>query len=99
MRGTTPTHKFTLPFDTSLIKEVMVIYAQDDVEVFHKSTDECILEGNTVTTKLTQIETLSLAQDRPVSVQLRALTLEGDAIKTKPRMLSPGVCYNDEVLI
>lgn len=99
MRGTTPTHKFTLPFDTSLIKEVMVIYAQDDVEVFHKSTDECILKENTVTTELTQIETLSLSEERPVQIQLRMLTSEGKAIKTKPRTVSPGVCLNDEVLI
>ncbi len=99
MRGTTPTHTFTLPFDTSLIKEVMVIYAQDDTEVFHKSTDECVMNGRTVKTKLTQIETLSLSNERPVQIQLRMLTYDGDAIKTKPRIVSPGVCFNDEVLI
>ena len=31
--GTTPTHTFDIPFDTSMVDEVKITYAQDDVVV------------------------------------------------------------------
>ncbi len=98
VRGTTPTHIFTLPFSTSLVKEVMVIYAQNDVEVFHKDTYDCNLEGNEITVTLTQEDTLQLNHHHTVQVQVRVLTTDDTALASTVKVISVEKCLNDEVL-
>ena len=97
-RGTTPTHTFTLPCDSSLIKSMMIIYAQDDVEVFHKDTEDCSFEGNTVKVTLTQSDTLLLDHKRNVQLQLRVLTNDGVAFRSNIETVAVGKILNDEVL-
>ena len=38
IRGTTPTHIFNIPFDTSLVDEVKITYAQEDEIILIKGT-------------------------------------------------------------
>ena len=97
-RGTTPTHTFEIPFDTSNIKTAMVIYAQEDAEVFRKETGECNFDGNKISVKLTQEETLKLKCAQTVQIQLRILTNDGEAMATDVRDVSVGKCLNSEVL-
>lgn len=75
-RGTTPTHTFTLPFDTDTLSKVRVIYAQDDIPVLVR--DDAELDGNNVVVKLTQEETLKFNEQKNVEIQLRALTADGE---------------------
>ena len=98
IRGTTPTHTFKLPFDVSRVKEVMVIYAQNDVEVFHKDIYDCNLEGNVVSVTLTQEETLSLNHHHNVQIQIRVLTTDNTAMASNVNILSVGQCLNDRVI-
>ena len=60
-RGSTPTHSFGIPFDTSAITGIRIIYAQNGEEVFQKKTADCTITDHDVSTTLTQSETLSLA--------------------------------------
>ena len=46
IRGTTPTHIFTIPFDTSQVDELRISYAQNDVEKIVKTKEQCTLNGN-----------------------------------------------------
>ena len=59
-RGSTPTHSFSIPFDTSIITGVLIMYAQGGEEVFRKKTADCTITDHDVSVTLTQSETLSL---------------------------------------
>lgn len=99
IRGTTPTHTFTLPCDASMVKEVMIIYAQGDVEVFHKDTEDCKLDGETVSVTLTQEDTFLLDHKQRVQIQIRVLTHGGDALASDVKIVSIKKCLNEEVLV
>lgn len=97
-RGTTPTHKFVLPFDCSLVGEIRVIYKQDDEIILEKKTSDCSLEDCTVCVDLTQEETFLFDCHKNVSIQLRVLTNMGQSLITKPKVIDVGECLSEEVL-
>lgn len=99
MRGTTPTHTFTLPLDASLIKAVKIIYAQEDKPIFCKRTADCVINGVTVEVTLTQEETFKFDCKKLVEIQLRALTVDGKALKSEPIIVTVSKCLDDEVLV
>lgn len=98
IRGTTPTHTFKIPFDASVVKSAMVIYAQDGMEVLHKETEDCELEGKTIKTKLSQEDTFKFSHTANVQIQLRLLTMSGDALVSDIKTVSVEQCLNNEVL-
>lgn len=98
IRGTTPTHTFTLPFDVSSIQTVKIIYSQDDVAVCEKLTADCVLNGETIQTTLTQEETLRFNCKQPVEIQLRILTTAGEALASVVEKVGVSKCLDDEVL-
>lgn len=97
-RGTTPTHTFTLPLDASGIKTAQVTYAQAGRVVLTKQTPDIAVEENSVSYKLTQEETLLFNASERVELQIRLLTMGGDALASS--IISIGVerILNDEVL-
>lgn len=99
IRGTTPTHTFTLPCDASMVKEVMIIYAQGDAEIFHKDTENCVLGGETVSITLTQEDTFLLDHKKSVQIQIRVLTIGGDALASSIKTVPIKKCLNEEVLV
>ena len=98
MRGTTPTHTFKIPLDTSNIVKAMVIYAQNGVEVLRKETPDCVFEGNKVSETLTQEDTLKFSEESHVKIQLRFKTEDGKALKSVVKVVDVTECLNDEVL-
>ena len=98
IRGTTPTHIFTLPFDNSLISKLRIIYAQGDRKVLVKEHHDCQIEGNMVTVKLSQLETFLFDCTKYVEIQLRVLTKGGDALNSRPMKVSVERCLDTEVL-
>lgn len=98
IRGTTPKHTFTLPFDTSELEDVRVIYAQDDEVLFKKETADCTLDGNTVSVTLTQEETLKFDASKLAQIQLRVQTKGGDVLSTDVMVSYVGKCLDTEVL-
>ena len=98
MRGVTPTHTFKVPVDASNISRVMVIYAQNGTEVFHKDTEDCVIEGNRVSVTLKQEDTLKLSDSTHVKIQIRIKTKDGVALKSIPKVVDVTECLNDEVI-
>ena len=98
-KGTTPTHTFEVPFDTSLIKEVKITYSQRDEEILVKRTKDCKLSGRSISTRLSQEDTFLFADNTMVTIQMRILTNSGDALIAEPIMMAVGKCLADEVLI
>lgn len=98
IRGTTPTHTFTLPFDTENIDSVRIAYAQGGAVIFTKETGDCALKSDTITVKLTQKETLQLDDKQMVEIQLRVRLMDGEALSTPIMRKSVGECLDGAVL-
>ena len=98
IRGTTPTHIFTLPFGIETIKTIQIIYAQSGAEKLTKSNEDCMLDGNTVTVKLTQEDTFLFDDGVCVEVQVRVLTNGGDALASRVMRVRCEECLSCEVL-
>ena len=87
IRGTTPTLLYNLPFSASLIKsaEITIKYVDNLKKVLIlKTLEDCILDGDTISTKLTQEETLQFPAPASVLVQLRVVTTEDNILATEP---------------
>ena len=80
IRGTTPTLTFTIPFDTKYLAEAFITLAQNKKVVLEKSLADCTLDGNLMSVRLTQAETLELESGAITEIQLRVRTLEGEAL-------------------
>jgi hypothetical protein len=91
IQGTTPTHKFTLPFeftDDCDIETFRIAYEQNGKVVLTKehqdenvTTESCGI----ITVKLTQEETLMFDENCPVRIQLHLKMTNGDALASKPK--------------
>ena len=72
-----------------------MLYAQDGNVVLRKEVDS--LDGNNAVFKLTQEETLKFSHTAQVSIQLRVLTKNMDALTSNVTIVNPYVCLEDEV--
>ena len=97
-KGSTPTHTFNVSIDTSLIKEVKITYSQMDKEKLVKRTDECTIGDGYISTRLSQEDTFLFEGNMIVTIQVRVLTLGGDALIAEPIMMAVGKCLDEEVL-
>lgn len=82
-RGTTPTLRFTLPFDTSTLDVVGVTIAQGGKVIINKEKSDCDLKGKDISVTLTQAETLALTAGNKTEIQLRVLTTDGLALASE----------------
>ena len=71
IRGTTPTHTFTLPFAAEQITKLNIAYAQGDDIVLEKELSDCKLDGNTVSVELGEADTLKFTNCKQAEIQLR----------------------------
>jgi hypothetical protein len=81
IRGTTPTFTFNLPFEVSNVKAAYITIRSKRVEI-EKNLASCVLNGTTITTTLTQEETLRLPRSKQAEIQLRVLTKDNSALAT-----------------
>lgn len=96
--GTTPTHIFTLPFTTDVIKCLRILYGQGNKLVLTKTTEDCTLEDKTIRVKLSQKETFLFNCTEAVKVQLRVLTNDGEALVSPINYVDPRECLEREEL-
>lgn len=99
IRGTTPTHIFTLPFETNILSNIRIIYTQGCERILVKEIGDCHLDGNTATVRLTQEETFRFDCNKYVEIQIRVLTAEKDALNSTPIKVSVERCLEDEVIV
>ena len=84
-RGSTPTLKFRIPFNTKLLDRGYLTFSQNNIKRFEKSLSDCLLKGNYIITTLSQEDTLSLNAGRLLKVQLRGVTKNGTAVTSEHR--------------
>ena len=80
IRGTTPTLEFFLPFDTGVLAEAYITFAQGGEVVLEKTLNDCEAVKNVLSIKLTQAETLALKAGSFTEIQIKAKTTDGDVI-------------------
>ena len=97
--GTTPTHTFSLPFDTGIIAKIRVTYAQNGRVILEKKDKQCVLDGNTVSLKLTQEDTFLFEYGKNVEIQMCILTMGGDVLASNIRVISIDKCLDNEGLV
>lgn len=98
IRGTTPTHIFSLPIDTSTIRELRITYAQFDRTVLEKTESDVEMDEKTITLTLTQEETLKFKHSYKVELQLKVLTDTGTVLATPIKSIDVSEILNTEVL-
>lgn len=98
-RLTTPEHKFTLQIDPAVISKVRITYAQNNAIVLNKEGDAVSLDGNIAKVKLTQEETKEFQSNKEVEIQVRVLTLGGDALASDIIKADVKKVLDDEVMV
>ena len=101
IRGTTPPFDFTLPFDTALLSECRISFAQYStsklkVIVVQKNIEDVALNGTTISLKLTQEETLKFRDKVDIELELK-VKVGGDVYKDRYWLECEG-CVCEEVL-
>ena len=94
--ATTITHYFEIPFNVSAINLAEISYEQDEKVILVKDNSECILNGNMVSCKLSQEDTLKFDFSlplKPIFVQLRVALKDGNVLGTElfPVKLKPTI--------
>lgn len=98
IKGTTPQHIFSLPFSTEMVKTIQITYAQHDVIKLIKGTEDCVFDGNTVSTRLSQEDTFLFEEGVCVEVQVRVLTNGDDALASNVIRVRCAECLSKDVL-
>ena len=97
-RGSTPTHTFTLPFNTEVIEKLRITYKQQGDTVLTKTEKDVELSEKTIVCELTQEDTLSFLEKVIVEIQLKILTKNGKVYPSDIYRVSPGRVLDEEVL-
>ena len=92
IRGTTPTHTFYIPFSAGLIKDIKIIYGQNDKPIFEKLKEDCILNGNTISVTLTAEETFQFDCKKVGQAQIHIEFLDGGKSKSEVILFAVGKC-------
>ena len=71
---------------------------QNQVILLEKNADQCELNDNAATVTLTQDETFKFNCRKPVQIQVRVLTQDGDALTSGIKLVDVDKCLDDEVL-
>ena len=102
-RATTPTHSFTFDVDPeTTFKTILITYAQKDKIIFEKGKSDLSFSeangGYVATLTLTQEETNMFKAGDAITVQVRALTYDGEAIAFDKLTMKVSIVLNDKVL-
>lgn len=99
IRGTTPTHIFRLPVDTSTIREIRITYCQFGRTVMEKTEKDVTMDGDIVQFTLTQEESLLFrAGSNKVQLQVKVLTTANTVLASPVKAMSVEEILNEEVL-
>lgn len=96
-RASTPTHEFTLPFDSSMVEELLLTYKQGNKVVLEKTGADMTANGNVWTIVLTQSDANQFSVGFATG-QIRVLSPGGQALVSDPFSFYVGETYNDEVM-
>lgn len=97
IRGTTPSFTFRLPFNVDYLANAKVIFSQGETTL-EKKLDGCEASGNELTVRMTQEESFLFKCHSYIQVQLRVVTITGDALSTEVFHIKVNQSLDEEVL-
>lgn len=97
-KGTTPKLAFSLPFDTSGVSCVRVVFALNNTPILVKEGEECSFKENFVVLAFTQEETFLFECDTNYKVQMRVKLIDGSVIASDIMTLPVERCLDEEVI-
>jgi hypothetical protein len=81
-----------------MISKVRILYGQNDKLVLKKEHEDCVIEGQKISVKLTQEDTLAF-RNGTAEVQLRINTPDGNSIPSKIYTVSVDRLLDNEVFV
>ena len=100
IRGTTPTHIFTVPVGSSQITTLKITYSQNDQVLFSKSKSDVTFDDKQISVTLTQQETLKFVcePNSPVEIQISIVENNNNVLKSNVMTAVVGKSLLEEVL-
>lgn len=111
IRATTPIHVFLFDEDPSIYTRIKITYSQGNIVVLEKEKEDLTIEqvegdfschrgAYRVWYRMTQEETKRFrgGAGKPIYVQVRVLTEDGEALASEKKMIQLQDVLNDEVL-
>lgn len=98
IRGTTPTHYFTLPFDTGQVEKLIITYAQNGVVVLELTEENVAMDGQEIRYQLSQEDTLRFKSNVLAEVQVRVKTTDRNVLASNVMAISVSKILNEDVL-
>lgn len=98
IRGTTPTHIFKLPIDTSTIRQLRITYAQYGKTVLEVTEANVTMVDQEVRYRLSQEDTLQFKLPAQVEVQIKVMTVDSNVMASPVMTLNVEKVLNTEVL-
>lgn len=98
IQGTTPTHIFKLPIDTSTIRQLRITYAQYGKTVLEATEADVTKTGHEIRYRLSQADTLKFKVPEAVALQIKLLTEDGSVMASRIMTLTVEKILNTEVL-
>lgn len=95
---TTPTFAFTLPFDTSSVSKARISFGQDKRELVKKTEAAITMQEKVISCELTQKESGMFDDRKPMQIQLKVKTLNGNVLSTDIYEVDVGASLNKEIL-
>lgn len=97
-QGSTPTHKFSTPYEKNEVERAIITYCQNGRIVLEKSGEEIVIENNSITANLTQEDTLSFDEMGDVKMQIKVKLTNGKVIPSNDMYASVKDVLNKEVM-
>lgn len=94
-RGTTETISYDLPFPADRLAAAYITVKQNGKTMIEKKLEDMAIDGNRISVKLTQTETLALESGVFAMVQLRARDVNGDAFDSEVELVTVGMLLKD----
>lgn len=94
-RGTTEPISYDLPFPADRLAAAYITVQQNDETVIEKKLEDMAIDGNRISVKLTQTETLALESGVFAMVQLRARDVNGDSYDSEVELVTVGMLLKD----
>lgn len=93
IRGTTPTIKFNIDAPTENIENLEIYFADGDKLILEKNLSDLTISEKVVSLTLSQEDSLKLAENTFIKVQIRILYSDGSVIASNVMK-----CFVDEIL-
>lgn len=99
IRGTTPTHTFSLPVPENEVKNARIIYKQGGEKLLTKKFEDIRFSDNEVHVDLTQKETLKFTAGSFAYAQIHVFTNNGKRfINEDPVIIEVKETFDEEIL-